>query len=278
MAVIEAKPTGRFGVNLNITRELAVTNFKLKYTGSALGYVWSLLKPALVFGVMYFVFAELLQTGKGSVDFPLQLLVGVVLWTFFAETTGAAVGAIASNGSLVQRAAFPKMILVLATTATASMTFLINMLLIIAVFAPLHQVTLGAQSLLAVPLLLELYALILGTSLLISALFVFFRDLGHVWDVLLQVLFYASAIVFPIVTAAQKLPLTGGVRVLLLMNPITQIVEDMRHAVVTPSAPWTIDIVGSTARFLIPVAIVLVVVAVGFTVFNRTAPAFAENL
>ena len=278
MAVVEAAPTSRFGVNLNITRELAVTQFKLKYTGSALGYVWSLLKPALVFGIMYFVFAELLQTGKGAVDFPLQLLVGVVLWTFFSETTSTAVGAIASNGSLVQRAAFPKMILVLATTATASMTFLINMALIILVAAPLHQVTLGMQSLLAIPLILELYALILGTSLLISSLFVFFRDLGHVWDVMLQVLFYASAIVFPIVTAAQALPLTGGIRLVLLMNPVTQIVEDMRHAVVTPHAAWTVTIVGGAGRFLIPISIVVFVLVVGFAVFRRAAPWFAENL
>lgn len=278
MAVIEAKPISRFGVNLNITRELAVTQFKLKYTGSALGYLWSLLKPAMMFGVMYFVFAELLQTGKGTVDFPLQLLVGVVLWTFFGETTSTAVGAIASNGSLVQRAAFPKMILVMATTTTASMTFLINMALIIVVAAPLHQVTLGMQSVLALPLLLELYALILGTSLLISALFVFFRDLGHVWDVLLQVLFYASAIVFPIVSSTQKIPLTGGIRLVLLMNPIAQIVEDMRHALVTPAAPWTVDIVGGTGRFLIPIAIAAIVCIAGFTMFRRLEPAFAENL
>src|SRR2546422_778330 len=112
--VTRARPIDPFRINVNVTRELAVTQFKLKYTGSVLGYMWSLVKPLMVFGVMYVVFAILLNTGRGTVNFPLQLLVGVVLWMFFAETTSTAVSAVASNGSLVNRAFFPRSILVLA--------------------------------------------------------------------------------------------------------------------------------------------------------------------
>ena len=267
-----------FRLHINITRELAVTAFKLKYTGSVLGYAWSLLKPLMIFGIMYFVFNDLLGTGKGTVDFPLQLLVGVVLWTFFSETTSSAVGSVASNGTLVQRASFPKSILVLATAATASMTFLINISLIVVVAAPLGQLHLGLQSLVAIPLVLELGALTLGVSLLVACLFVFFRDLGHLWDILLQVLFYGSAVVFPIVSTAQRLPLTGGIRLMLLMSPLTQIIEDMRHALVTPRAPWTVQIVGGAGRFLIPIGFVVLTLIAGVVLFRRLAPTFAENL
>ena len=210
--------------------------------------------------------------------FPCSFSSAFMLWTFFAETTSGAVGSVASNASLLQRAWFPSQSGLGHKTATASMTFLINISLIVVIAAPLGQLHLGLQSLVAIPLVLELGALILGLSLLVSALFVFFRDLGHVWDILLQVLFYASAVVFPIVSVTQRLPLTGGVRLILLMSPLAQIIEDMRHALVTPRAPWTLQIVGGAGRFLIPLALVVAFLLVGIAVFRRLAPHFAENL
>jgi ABC-2 type transport system permease protein len=257
--------------NANVTRELAITQFKLKYTGSILGYVWSLVKPLLIFGIMYVVFAVLLNAGRGTVNFPLQLLIGVVLWSFFSETTGTAINSIVGQTSLVQRAYFPRSILVIATTATAFMTFVINMTLIVAVATPLNRLQLGLRSLIAIPLLLELYLLILGVSLLLAALFVFFRDLGHIWEILLQVLFYASGVVFPIAT------IHSGLKFLLLANPIAQIIEDMRHALVTPQAPWTLAVLG-TGRYLVPLCIVTVLFVAGVIVFRRASPVFAEHL
>jgi ABC-2 type transport system permease protein len=257
--------------NANVTRELAITQFKLKYTGSLLGYVWSLVKPLLIFGIMYVVFAVLLNAGKGTVNFPLQLLVGVVLWSFFAETTGTAINAIVSQSSLVQRAYFPRSILVVATTSTALMTFVINMTLIVAVATPIHRLDLGLRSLVALPLFIELYLLILGVSLLLSALFVFFRDLGHIWEILLQVLFYASGVVFPIAA------IHSGLKYLLLANPVAQIIEDTRHVLVTPRAPWTVEILG-LERYLVPFAIVGALFTLGVYVFSRASPSFAEHL
>src|SRR5207237_929860 len=96
------------GRHLNLTRELAVTQFKLKYTGSVLGYLWSLLKPMMVFGIMYAVFDRLLNAGRTSDRFTLQLLIGIVVWTFFAETTVTAVNAIVVNGNLINKASFPR--------------------------------------------------------------------------------------------------------------------------------------------------------------------------
>jgi ABC-2 type transport system permease protein len=278
---------GALSRNFNVTRELAITQFKLKYTGSALGYVWSLIKPMMIFGIMYAVFGIILNVGRGATDFPLQLLIGVVLWSFFAETTGIAVSSIIVNGTLVQRAFFPRSILVIANSASAAMTFLINITLIVVIATPLGHLDLGLRSLFAVPLMIELYLIILGIALLVSSLFVFFRDLGHVWEILLQVLFYASGVVYPIASIANHPMLKD----LLCLNPLTQIIEDMRHVLVTPTAPWTVQIFSGLHgsgpgdlpwaggwEILVPIVITFGVFAVGVWVFRTLSPKFAENL
>ncbi|TMD92908.1 MAG: ABC transporter permease [Chloroflexi bacterium] len=180
--------------HLNLTRELAVTQFKLKYTGSVLGYLWSLLKPMMTFGIMWAVFERLLHAGRTSDRFTMQLLVGIVIWTFFAETTITAVNAIVVNGNLINKASFPRAILVVASSLTALMTFAINLTLIVLIAGASHQLTLGWHSLAAIPLLIELYVLVIGISMLLSALFVFYRDLGHIWEIFTQLLFYGSAV------------------------------------------------------------------------------------
>jgi ABC-2 type transport system permease protein len=184
--------------NLNLIRELSITQFKLKYTGSALGYVWSLIIPLLLFGVMYLVFSVLLGTGKGTYNFPVQLLVGIVLWTFFVEATTTAMNAIAGAGELIRKAYFPRWILVLASTASASLSFAINTILVIIVTLALGRLSVSWRSLLAPLYYIEFTVLVLGLSLLLAALFVFFRDLGHIWEICSLVLFYVSAIIFPL--------------------------------------------------------------------------------
>lgn len=267
--------------HLNLTRELAVTQFKLKYTGSVLGYVWSLLKPLMVFAIMYAVFDRLLHAGRTSDRFTMQLLVGIVIWTFFAETTITAVNAIVVNGNLINKASFPRAILVVASSLSALMTFAINLTLIVLIAGLTHNLTLGWHSLAAIPLLVELYVLVIGISLLLSALFVFYRDLGHIWEIFTQLLFYGSAVVFPL---SLNGTVTNGVlqpiRImrLIALNPVTQIIEDLRHALVTqdPRVPWTSTILG--ARIAFPLAVTATVAVVGLAVFQRLAPRFSENL
>jgi ABC-2 type transport system permease protein len=269
---ILSPPSGRAAVmrTVNLTRELAFTQFKLKYTGSVLGYVWSLLKPLMIFAIMYVVFIHLLRVSSG-VHFTLQLLVGIVVWTFFAETVGTSVNVIVSNASLIKKANFPRPVLVVAASLSASMTFVINLTLIIAIATPLGQMNPGLRSLFAIPLILELYLIILGLSMLLSSLFVFYRDLGHIWDVGSQLLFYGSAVVFVLTPAF----LHGKQRILGL-NPLAQIIEDMRHALVTSTAPWTAQELGRSA--IVPFGIVLIVLVAGYITFTRLTPRFAEYL
>lgn len=254
--------------HVNLTLELAWTQFKLKYTGSVLGYFWSLLKPLMLFSILFAIFVVLFK--QRSNEFALQLLVGVVIFTFFTDATGVAMSSIAGAGHLIRKAYFPRGILVIASTITALLTMTINLTLIVAIATPLGHLHFGLRSLALPLLLLELYALALGFAFLLSALFVFYRDLGHVWEILTQVLFYASAIVYPSAVVPARF------RTIFFINPVAQIIEDVRHAIVVDVVPWTADYVGT--RLLIPLGITAVVLGGGLLVFRRLTPVFAEYL
>lgn len=257
--------------NVNLTRELALTQFKLKYTGSALGYLWSLLKPTMLFGIMYAVFGFLFKLGRTSPNFPVQLLLGIVIWNFFAESTSTAMSSIASNGHLIRKAFFPRAILVVASSMSAAITFVINLALIIVVATPFGAMSLGWRSLAAPIFIAEIYVVILGLSLLLASLFVFYRDLGHIWEVASLVLFYGSAVVFPFsLIPGHTLPLIAAA------NPIAQVIEDLRHALVTPQVPWMVHLTG--AAYLVPLAITALLGLLGVLVFRRLSPRFAEEL
>ena len=267
------RPRSAFQRNVNLVRELSITGFKLKYTGSALGYVWSLVKPMMLFGIMYLVFSQLLRVGQSDPDFPVQLLIAIVAWTFFTEATSTAMNAVAGNGDLIRKAYFPRWILVVAANTSALLTFAINTTLVVVVTLALGHLDLTLRSLLAPLYYLELIVLVLGLSLLLSALFVFFRDLGHIWEILSLVLFYGSAVVFPITLIKSKrlLDLAG-------LNPVAQIIQDLRYALVQPSAynQSMGSLIGPL--IIIPIALSLAALVVGFLVFNRLTPRFAESL
>jgi ABC-2 type transport system permease protein len=258
-----------FSAYTNLVRELALTNFKLKYTSSVLGYLWSLIKPLAYFGVLYVIFVEFFHQKQSS--FPLQLLVAIVLFTFFTECTTTALGSIAANGHLVRKASFPLSALVVSLSITALITLAINYSLFLVVAGLLGRIELGPQSLVALPLLVELYFLSLGIGMLLASAFVFFRDLGHIWEVLTQMLLYGCGVVFP------ALAIPSQWRIPFFLDPLAQIIEDMRHAVVTPAAPWTFELLGGWL-FAFPIAFSLLVFVAGLALFHRMAPEFAENL
>jgi ABC-2 type transport system permease protein len=267
-----AERASAFQSNLNLTRELAVTTFRLKYTGSVLGYAWSLVKPLLIFGMTYLVFAVFLLKGRtaSGENFPVELLLGIVVWTFFADSTVSSVSAIVGNGHMIRKAYFPRWIPVVASTLSATMTLAVNMLLMFAVGIPLGWFHVGLHTLLLPLLFVELYLLVVGIGLLLSALFVFYRDLGHVWEISLQLLFYGSAIVFPFTLIPQRF------RLLLAFNPMAQIIEDMRRTVVTTVIPWSGQILGRW--IFVPILAVFVVLGLGVSVFRRLTPKFGEAI
>ncbi|HZS13173.1 MAG TPA: ABC transporter permease [Candidatus Dormibacteraeota bacterium] len=254
----------------NLTRELAISQFKLKYTGSVLGYLWSLFKPLMLFGILYVVFVKLFHIDRGTPNFVFQLLLAIVLFTFFQETTSAAMNSIASNGNMIRKAYFPRSILVVAATLSSLMTFFINLTLIILIAGSLGRLELSWDSLLAPLFVIELYLLVLGISLLLSSLFVFYRDLGHIWEIFMQLLIYASAVIYPISLVPPRL------EAWVVANPVAQIIEDMRRALVSSNIKWSVEIMQAT--YFVPFAIIAILLGLGFYVFNRLTPRFAEYL
>lgn len=258
--------------DIRLAARLATTSFKLRYSSSALGYAWSLVRPLLLFGMLYVVFALVLLRGRtiAGENFPVELLVGIVAWTFFAEATSAATTSVAANADMLHRARFPRWVLVVAAVASAAITLAVNFVLILVVGLAFHLFTLGPQSLWVPLLLLELVTLALGLGLLLSALFVYYRDLGYIWEIALQFLFYASAIIFPF----SFVP--AGWRWLVTLNPLAQVTEDLRRALVTEAVPWSVNILG--ASIAVPLLAVFAVVVAGAVVFGRLSKRFGERL
>src|ERR1017187_10782164 len=125
-----AAPLNTFRHYRHLTLELAVSQFKLRYTQSVSGYLWCLLKPAMMFAITYFIFVDLFNIKDGTSFYGLQVLLGIVVWTFFSECTSSAMQAIASNGGLIRKAYFPRSILVIAASLSSLFTFLINLMIV----------------------------------------------------------------------------------------------------------------------------------------------------
>jgi ABC-2 type transport system permease protein len=255
----------------SLTYTLAATDFKLRFFGSALGYLWTLMRPLMLFGVLYFVFTEVVRFGGDIKDYPVYLLSAIMLFTFFSETTARGVTSLVERENLLRKVRFPRMVIPLAVTLTA--LFNLGMTLIaVAIFAVISGVypTWGWLELPVIILLLALLAT--GIGMLLSSLYVRYRDMQPIWDVTQQVLFYAS----PILYVATLVP--PKYQHAYMCNPLASLLSAMRHAVVDPTAPTAATLIGGTARLLIPLGLIAIAVVIGAWVFNREAPRIAENL
>lgn len=256
---------------VSLTAAFAATEFKLHYMGSVLGYVWSVLRPLMIFGVIYLILAEVFPFGAGVKHYPIYLLTTIVLWTYFGEATGKSVTSLVDRRSLLQKARFPRLVVPLSAVLAAVLNLGMNL---IAVFAFVFAAGITPRlSWLEFPLLLLfLIAFAAGIGLLLSALYARFRDVGQIWAVLLQILFYGSAILF-VVT---KYP--DSIEQVMVLNPLVAVFTEMRHAVIDPAAPTFGEVAGGWGFVLVPVGIVAGVLALGAWVFNREAPRIVEKL
>jgi ABC-2 type transport system permease protein len=255
-----------------LTATLGVLEFKVRYFGSALGYLWQLVRPLLLFGVLYVVFTEFVKLGAGVEHFPVLLLTGIVLFTFFADATTGAVTSVLDRENLVRKIQFPRVVVPLAVVTTSVINLAMN-LLAVAVFVLASGVTPRATWLLLPIPLLALVTLAVGASMLLSALYVRFRDLRPIWEVALQVLFYASPILYAVEVIGN-----GTIRKALMLNPIGAILQQTRHWLVGGDAASAAQVVGGGARLLVPGTIVVGTALLGLWVFNREAPRIAEEL
>jgi ABC-2 type transport system permease protein len=259
--------------NKALLRELVVTDFKLRYQNSALGYAWSLLKPLGMFGVLYIVFTQIFRFGDDIQNFPVYLLLGIVLWTFFIEATGGALQSIVARGDLIRKISFPKYIIVISGTISAFINFILSLTIVI-LFAAITGVDFGTQLLLMPLLIIELYLFSLGVGLILATLFVNFRDLSHIWEVLMQAAFYAVPIIYPL-----KLLITNYSETLakiVMLNPISQILQDMRYSMVTDTSLTTFSVVQKPYAF-IPYVLTLAILVLGGMYFRSKSKYFAEQ-
>jgi ABC-2 type transport system permease protein len=260
-----------------VLRVLGVTasaEFRLKYSGSVLGYFWSVAKPLAYFTVLYLVFGHVFKLNSLSEYYPVSLLIGIVMWTFVTDATNLAMYSLVTRESLLRKLVFPRVVIPTSAVLTAGITFLVNVV-VVGVFVAWKQIPPSASWLLVLPLLAELFVLVLSISLILAALFVRLRDIGQVWDLLLQLFFYASPIIYPI----GYLP--GWARKIAFLNPFTQILQQVRAIVLYPDLPSN-KITASSALgawgALLPYVVVLALAAFAVWFFRRQAPWFAERV
>lgn len=263
----------------HLTFNIARNEWKLRFFGSALGYLWQLMRPLLLFGVLYVFFTKIANVTKaglpGEQFYGSQLLGSIVLFTFFSEATGRSVRSVLERENLVRKIQFPRMVIPLSVVLLSLFNLSLNMVVVL-IFALAEGVR-PMLSWLELPLIVAMLAVLAtGFAMLLSSLFVYFRDIEPIWEVITQILFYASPVIIPFYKVQTNLSPTL-VHVYLL-SPIATALQQFRHAVITHSTPGVAQAFGSNVAVLGPLAIVVLVFAIGFFVFNRTAPYVAENL
>ena len=265
---------------------MARTEFKLRYFGSVLGYFWSLMRPLMLFGVMYLVFTHVFKLGKGIPHYAVYLLAGIVLWTYFVEATVGSVQCLLAREGMLRKVRFPRMVIPLSVSLTAVFNLAMNFIAVF-VFALLNGVYPKLSWLELIPIVVAYIVLATGVAMLLCALYVRYRDVQPIWEVLTQLLFYLSPIIY--VVAYLR---TVGYEKIALLSPIAVLNTQMGHAVIGhvpltgasaatygPEAfPSAATAAGGYAYLLPAIAILLGLFVLGWWVFIREAPRVAEHL
>lgn len=257
-----------------LLRELVVTEFKLRYQGSMLGYLWSLLRPMFLFVILYTVFVYFLKVGHDVPHWPVAMLLGIVLWNFFAEITNMGISSVVNRSDVIRKINFPKYVIVLASSMSALINLAIN-LVVIAIFMAVDGVTLSWTLLWAPLLILQLFLFALGIALFLGAVYVKLRDVNYIWEIIMQGLFYGSIVIYPATEILKKSHLAAE---LLLLNPVAQVIQDIRYSVIDHAMPTLMSVSGKTWLMLIPVGISIGVFVGGALYFKKKSPYFAEEV
>ena len=265
-----APRSARLAYYLRVLRVVAGIEFKMKYAESVMGYAWSLAKPLAYFAVLWIVFAHVFDQKTSVENFALYLIVGLVLYLFFIDAVGMAMTSIVARGSLLRRLAFSPLVIPISVTATAALTFAVN-LIAVTVFVVVARVTPDIDWLLILPLLAELYAFVLGIGLLLATLFVRFRDVAQIWELFSQLLIFMTPIMYPLSV------LPSWAEKLFFLNPLAQVMQDMRALMLEGDLETVSSVLGPGGR-LVPVAIAIGTLAFGVWLFRREAPRFAERV
>ena len=254
---------------------LATTEFKLRFFGSVLGYFWQLMRPLMLFAVMYVVFVVILNAGGGEPLFGIALLLGIVVFQFFGDATSLSIKALLKSENLIRKIDFPRAAIPISCVLQALFNFVLNLIPV-----TIFLVAAGGKvriDWLEVPLILAvLTVFVTGLSLLLSALYVRFRDVEPIWEVISQALFYGTPIIYSLSIVIDKVGI--GAAKVMLISPLASAIQQLRHSVVDPSYVSPNQVFGSSAGLLIPIAVALLSFAIGASYFRKAAPLVAERL
>jgi len=255
----------------DLLRLMSVTEFKRVYFGTVLGYLWSLVRPLMLFAVLLFVFTKIFKVGSDLPYYPVLLLLGIVLFTFFQEATQNSVTSVVAQEGIVRKTQFPRLVIPLAVVLTALFNLGLNLVVVFGFILAWGVDPMWTWLLLPVAVAL-IFVFAAAISMSLSVLYVRFRDVLIIWTVAVQVLFYATPVLYPI----EIVPPTY--HHLIFLNPLTPIFEQVRVWMIEPEAPTAIDVVGSFPKLLPSIVIYIAVCAFAAWIFRREAPRIAEDL
>jgi len=262
---------GAFGRTASLVYTLAITEFKRRYYGNALGYFWTLAKPLLLFAVLYLAFTKILNFGGGVPDYPAMVITGIVLYNYFAETTGEGLYGLVANEGLVRKVPVPLLVIPLATALRCFFTLCLNLVAVL-VFLAIADVPVTWQWLQFPLLLTALLVFSSAMGALLADLYVPFRDMGAIWEIGLQLFFWTAPIIYPIEAVAPE------VRHVLMLNPLAVIVAQARHVLIGQGAPSVTEAMASPAMVAVPIGIVLAALAASILLYRWITPRIAEQL
>ena len=261
--------------NWILLREMIKTDFKLRYQGSFIGHLWSILKPLMMFTIMYLVFVRFLRFDDGTPHYAVGLLLGMVTWNFFTEATSMGMLSVVSRGDLLRKINFPKEIIVISSVCGAAINYVIN-LLVVLLFGLINGVLPSLGMLVIIPFFLELALFSTGIAFILSTYFVKYRDIGPIWEVVLQAGMYATPIIYSITYIVQRGHMT--VAKIMMLNPLAQIIQELRHFIVYKGSMTSWEIFSNKLFVAFPYVLSILVFIVGYVIFNRNAKKFAEIL
>jgi ABC-2 type transport system permease protein len=250
---------------------MAKTDFKLKYQGSVFGYLWSLMAPFLLFGVLYLVFTRVIRFPYVP-HFASILIINIMLFSFFAEATTRSMTSIVSRESLVRKMEFPRLAIPLSIVLASTFTLGLDLIVVLGFVVGVDGVQVTATWLLLPVLIVWLYAFTVGTSLVLAMVYVRFRDTAQIWTVLSRVLFYGSPVLFPI----EFFPPSWNA--VLVLNPLAPLFAQTRVWLVDPSGPTFSEALGGMVYWIYPVLVFVTILMLGGWLFDRDAPRVAEQL
>jgi ABC-2 type transport system permease protein len=250
---------------------ISVTEFKRTYFGTVLGYLWSLLRPLMLFGVLLFIFTRVFRLGSNVEHYPVLLLFNIVLITFFQEATTQAVSSVVRQEGIVRKTQFPRLVIPLSVVVTSLFNLGVNLIAVLGFFLAFGIYPMWTWLLFPVIATL-LFILTAAVSMIVSSLFVRFRDTLIIWSVVVTVLFYAT----PVLYAVEVVP--EEYRDPILVNPLTPIFEQARRWIIDPNAPGAVDAAGGWVHLVPAIVIYLAICVAAVWLFDREAPRVAEEL